>query len=44
VPKLIIQPKFRAGFDFLLLRELSGDTRTNGMGTWWEHYQAVNTR
>ena len=22
VPKLIIQPKFRAGFDFLLLREL----------------------
>jgi poly(A) polymerase len=43
VPKLIIQPKFRAGFDFLLLRELSGDTRTNGMGTWWEHYQAVST-
>ena len=43
VPKLIIQPKFRAGFDFLLLRELSGDNRTHGMGTWWEHYQAVST-
>ena len=42
VPKLIAQPRFRAGFDFLLLREQSGDTKTNGMGAWWEHYQEVS--
>jgi poly(A) polymerase len=42
VPKLIAQPRFRAGFDFLLLREQSGDTKTNGMGAWWEHYQAAS--
>jgi poly(A) polymerase len=28
--------RFRAGFDFLLLREKSGDTSTDGMGVWWE--------
>lgn len=43
VPKLIIQPRFRAGFDFLWLREQGGDDKTNGMGAWWEHYQQVST-
>lgn len=42
VPKLISQPRFRAGFDFLWLREQSGDTQTNGMGAWWEHYQQAD--
>lgn len=43
VPKLITQPRFRAGFDFLLLREQSGDIQTNDMGAWWEHYQEVDS-
>ncbi|CAG69763.1 MULTISPECIES: polynucleotide adenylyltransferase PcnB [Acinetobacter] len=34
--------RFRAGFDFLLLREKSGDSSTQGMGEWWEHYQSLN--
>lgn len=34
--------RFRAGFDFLLLREKSGDPSTQGMGEWWEHYQSLN--
>ena len=35
--------RFRAGFDFLLLREKSGDSTTNGMGAWWEAYQVMST-
>jgi len=35
--------RFRAGFDFLLLREKSGDASTNGMGAWWEAYQDMST-
>ncbi|WP_089605998.1 polynucleotide adenylyltransferase PcnB [Acinetobacter piscicola] len=35
--------RFRAGFDFLLLREKSGDTSTNGMGAWWEAYQDMSS-
>ncbi len=31
--------RFRAGFDFLLLREKSGDNTTQGMGSWWDAYQ-----
>ncbi|PTQ87841.1 polynucleotide adenylyltransferase PcnB [Agitococcus lubricus] len=42
VPKLISQPRFRAGFDFLWLREQAGDDSTLGMGSWWEHYQQVS--
>ena len=30
--------RFRAGYDFLLLREESG-TNTNGLGQWWTEYQ-----
>lgn len=35
--------RFRAGFDFLLLREKSGDTTTQGMGSWWDAYQLMST-
>ncbi len=35
--------RFRAGFDFLLLREKSGDSATQGMGVWWENYQTLST-
>lgn len=34
--------RFRAGFDFLLLREKSGDSTTEGMGEWWDQYQLLN--
>ena len=33
--------RFRAGFDFLLLREKSGDDNTMGMGMWWDQYQQM---
>ncbi len=32
--------RFRAAFDFLLLREAVGE-QTGGLGLWWEHYQRV---
>ena len=35
--------RFRAGFDFLLLREKSGDNTTQGMGSWWEAYQEMSS-
>lgn len=35
--------RFRAGFDFLLLREKSADPSTQGMGQWWEAYQNMST-
>ena len=34
--------RFRAGFDFMLLREKSGDETTQGMGVWWESYQVMS--
>ncbi|QIO09785.1 polynucleotide adenylyltransferase PcnB [Acinetobacter lanii] len=34
--------RFRAGFDFMLLREKSGDETTQGMGIWWESYQVMS--
>ncbi len=34
--------RFRAGFDFLLLREKSGDETAQGMGSWWEAYQSMS--
>lgn len=33
-------PRFRAGYDFLLLRESSGED-TGGMGEWWTTFQDV---
>ncbi len=39
-------PKFRAAYDFLVLREAHDDhplsEPTNGMGAWWQTYQAVS--
>ena len=35
---LLEHPRFRAGFDFLLIRELSG-TNLDGLGDWWEKFQ-----
>ncbi|HMY01522.1 MAG TPA: polynucleotide adenylyltransferase PcnB, partial [Agitococcus sp.] len=43
VPKLISQPRFRAGFDFLWLREQTGDSGTNDMAAWWEAYQQATS-
>ncbi len=38
VDDMLQQPRFRAGFDFLMLREQSGE-KTAGMGAWWHRYQ-----
>ncbi|WP_339516214.1 polynucleotide adenylyltransferase PcnB [Pseudomonas sp. RL_15y_Pfl2_60] len=35
---LLENPRFRAGYDFLLLRESAGE-QTNGLGDWWTVYQ-----
>jgi poly(A) polymerase len=35
-------PRFRAAYDFLLLREESGE-KLNGLGQWWTDYQATNS-
>ncbi|RRV14781.1 polynucleotide adenylyltransferase PcnB [Pseudomonas saudiphocaensis] len=36
--QLLDNPRFRAGYDFLLLRESAGE-QTNGLGDWWTEYQ-----
>ena len=35
---LLENPRFRAGYDFLLLRESAGE-ETGGLGDWWTEYQ-----
>jgi len=35
---LLENPRFRAGYDFLLLRESAGE-ETGGLGEWWTDYQ-----
>lgn len=48
IEQLAEHPRFRAGFDFLLLREQCGDSdhplseSTNGMGDWWQTYQTLS--
>ncbi len=42
IEALASHARFRAGFDFLLLREKSGDDTTQGMGSWWEAYQEMS--
>ena len=48
IVQLSEHPRFRAGFDFLLLREQCGDAEhplsesTNGMGEWWHNYQTLS--
>ena len=34
-------PRFRAGYDFLLLRESAGEI-SNGLGEWWTDYQVAD--
>jgi len=38
---LLQQRRFRAAFDFLLLRENSGEIEP-GLGEWWQHFQFAN--
>ena len=38
---LLENPRFRAGYDFLLLRESAGE-QTDGLGDWWTDYQEVS--
>lgn len=50
IEQLAEHPRFRAGFDFLLLREQCGDSEhplsesTNGMGEWWQTYQTLSEK
>ncbi len=50
IVQLSEHPRFRAGFDFLLLREQCGDAEhplsesTNGMGDWWQTYQTLSDK
>ncbi|MFJ4143961.1 polynucleotide adenylyltransferase PcnB [Pseudomonas sp. NPDC089734] len=39
--QLLDNPRFRAGYDFLLLREAAGE-QTDGLGDWWTDYQEGN--
>ncbi|TBU97927.1 polynucleotide adenylyltransferase PcnB [Stutzerimonas kirkiae] len=39
--QLLENPRFRAGYDFLLLRESAGE-RTDGLGDWWTDYQEAS--
>ncbi|QAX81734.1 polynucleotide adenylyltransferase PcnB [Candidatus Pseudomonas adelgestsugas] len=38
---LLNNPRFRASYDFLLLRESAGE-QTGGLGEWWTNYQNAN--
>lgn len=38
---LLEHPRFRAAYDFLLLREEAGE-ETGGLGAWWTRYQDVS--
>lgn len=38
---LLTHPRFRAGYDFLLLRESVGEN-TGGLGAWWTKYQQLD--
>ena len=38
---LLENPRFRAGYDFLLLRESAGE-ETGDLGEWWTRYQEVS--
>jgi len=40
--RLVEHPRFRAGYDFVLLREEAGEN-LDGLGNWWTQYQEVDT-
>ena len=39
--KVLNHPRFRAAYDFLLLREEASED-TQGIGNWWTQFQKVN--
>jgi poly(A) polymerase len=39
--QLVTHPRFRAAYDFLLLREQAGE-QLDGLGNWWTEFQATN--
>jgi len=39
--RLLDHPRFRAAYDFLLLREDAGE-KLNGLGTWWTSFQSAD--
>tara|TARA_R110002167_G_scaffold6896_5_gene32554 strand:- start:242 stop:1564 length:1323 start_codon:yes stop_codon:yes gene_type:complete len=39
--QLIEEPRFRAAYDFLILREAAGEN-CQGLGTWWTEFQVEN--
>ena len=41
VENVFSHPKFRAAYDFLLLREESGEV-LDGLGQWWKDYQLAS--
>lgn len=41
IEQTVTHPRFRAAYDFLLLREQSGENM-KGLGQWWTDYQAQN--
>ena len=43
VERILSNPRFRAAYDFLLLREASGE-ELNGLGQWWTKFQACNAK
>ena len=40
VAELVDHRRFRAAYDFLLLREQAGE-QTHGLGEWWTHFQTL---
>jgi poly(A) polymerase len=41
--RLIHNPRFRAAYDFVLLREQAGEN-LNGLGDWWTKYQTSDEK
>jgi poly(A) polymerase len=39
--RLLDHPRFRAAYDFLLMREEAGE-KLDGLGSWWTHFQAAS--
>ena len=39
--RLLDHPRFRAAYDFLLMREDAGE-KLNGLGSWWTSFQSAN--
>lgn len=42
IMSILMHPRFRAGFDFLALREKAGELDSQGMVEWWDKFQLMN--